>query len=60
VKRLLDRGVERGDLPAGLDHELLHDLLFGPVYYRLLLSGSSLDADLAQRIVDTVMRALVS
>lgn len=58
VRRLIDRGVERGDVRADIDHELVHDLLFGPVYYRLMLSGSSLDADLAERIVDTMMPAL--
>ncbi len=40
------------DLKPGIDYELVHDMLFGPVYYRLLLSGAPLDAELAQRIVE--------
>src|SRR5436190_966481 len=36
------------------DVALTHELLFGPVYYRLLLSGGKLDRGLAQRIVDAV------
>jgi AcrR family transcriptional regulator len=55
VKRLVAQGVERGDLRPGLDPELVHDLLFGPVYYRLLLSGAPLDDRLAERIVDAVL-----
>jgi AcrR family transcriptional regulator len=55
VRRLIDKGIERGDVRPGVDYELVHDLLFGPVYYRLLLSGSALDQDLAERIVDAVM-----
>jgi len=55
VRRLVDKGIRRGQFRPGIDYELVHDLLFGPVYYRLLLSGSSLDADLAERIVDAVM-----
>jgi AcrR family transcriptional regulator len=58
VRRLIDRGIERGDLKPGSDYELVHDLLFGPVYYRLLLSGSPLDKDLAERIVDSVLPGL--
>jgi AcrR family transcriptional regulator len=58
VRRLLDQGIARGDLRSDLDYELVHELLFGPVYYRLLLSGAPLDAALAQRIVDAVMPAL--
>jgi AcrR family transcriptional regulator len=55
LSRVLDRGVERGDVRADADHALVHDLLFGPIYYRLLLSGGSLDAELAARIVDAVL-----
>ena len=42
--RLLARGIERGDLRADTDVELAHELLFGPVYYRLLLSGAPLSS----------------
>jgi AcrR family transcriptional regulator len=55
VRRLVDRGIARGEVRPGIDYELVHDLLFGPVYYRLLLSGSSLDEQLAERIVDALM-----
>jgi AcrR family transcriptional regulator len=55
VRRLVDNGVERGELRPGIDYELIHDLLFGPVYYRLLLSGAPLDPNLAERIVDSLM-----
>ncbi|HVM56118.1 MAG TPA: TetR/AcrR family transcriptional regulator [Gaiellaceae bacterium] len=55
--RLLARGIERGDLRADTDVELAHELLFGPVYYRLLLSGAPLDDGLAGRVVDAVLAA---
>jgi AcrR family transcriptional regulator len=57
VKRLVDRGIARGDLRADTDYELANELLFGPVYYRLLLSGGALEDGLAERIVDAVLRA---
>jgi AcrR family transcriptional regulator len=58
VKRVIDRGIERGDLRPDVDSELAHELLFGPVYYRLLLSGAPLDKGLAGRIVDAVFPVL--
>ena len=58
VRRLIDRAVDRGELRAGLDVDLVHELLFGPVYYRLLLSGGRLDERLAGRIVDAVLPSL--
>lgn len=55
MRRLVERGIERGDLRADADVDLLHEALFGPVYYRLLLSGGVLDKGLATRIVDAVL-----
>src|SRR6266571_5013614 len=47
VRRLIERGIERRDLRPDADVELAHELLFGPVYYRLLLSGAPLEKRLA-------------
>jgi hypothetical protein len=57
VSRLVARGIARGDLRADTDDETAHELLIGPVYYRLLLSGHPLDHAFAERIVDAAMRA---
>ncbi len=54
LQRVLDRGVARGEVREDLDGEQVHELLFGPVYYRLFLSGSELDDDLARRVVDAI------
>jgi AcrR family transcriptional regulator len=58
VQRLLQRGIERGDIKADVNAGLTHEMLFGPIYYRLFLSGEPLDSGLAERIVDAVMPAL--
>ena len=55
VHRLVERGIARGDIRPDADVELAHELLFGPVYYRLLLSGAPLDDELAERVVDAVL-----
>jgi len=60
LRRLVERGTSRGDLRPGIDVELANELLFGPVYYRLLLSGAPLDAGLATRVVDAVYPALAT
>jgi AcrR family transcriptional regulator len=59
VRRVLDRGIARGVIREDVDEEQVHELLFGPVYYRLFLSGGELDVDLARRIVDAVYPNLV-
>jgi AcrR family transcriptional regulator len=55
VRMLLDRGIERGEVRPDVDIALVHELLFGPVNYRLLLTGGKLDGQLAERIVDAVL-----
>ena len=57
VERLVERGIARGDLRADTDPETAHELLIGPVYYRLLLTGQPLNRAFARRNVDVVMRA---
>jgi AcrR family transcriptional regulator len=57
VERLVERGIARGDLRPGTDPETAHELLIGPVYYRLLLTGQPLNGAFARRTVDAVMRA---
>jgi AcrR family transcriptional regulator len=55
VREVLDRAVARGDVRADLDVEIGPELLVGPVYYRLLVSGEPLDDGLAERIADSLL-----
>ncbi len=59
TRRVVDRGVARGELRPDIDIELAHELLFGPVYYRLLLSGGPLEGRFAEQIVDALMPGLL-
>ena len=53
---VLRRGVENGELRPDIDFELAADLLYGPIYYRLLVTRKPLKPSDAERIVDAVMR----
>lgn len=55
VRKIVQRGIARGELREDTDVDLLHELLFGPVYYRLFLSGGALDRRLPAKIVDAVL-----
>ena len=56
--RVLRQGSAQGDLPADIDHELIADLLYGPVHYRFLISAAPLGPELADRLVDAVVDRL--
>ena len=57
IRALIARGVERGDLRPDTDARLAHEMLIGPVMYRLLYSGQPLDDGLGARLADAVLRA---
>ncbi|GAC1534860.1 MAG: TetR/AcrR family transcriptional regulator [Acidimicrobiales bacterium] len=58
VSAIVDAAAARGDLPPGADVEFAADVLLGPVYYRLLVSGDPVGPDLAPALVDLVVRTL--
>jgi AcrR family transcriptional regulator len=52
---VIKRGIARGDLRPDTDVRLIHELLIGPIFYRLLFSGAPLDRNLGRRIVDAIL-----
>lgn len=60
VTTLVERGISRGELRKDLDPELVTDLLLGPIYYRLFLSGAPLDDDFGKRLIRTLMPAFTT
>jgi AcrR family transcriptional regulator len=59
VRVALDRAVERGELPAGVDLELVQDLLIGPLFYRTLMSGEPSSDDLIAEVVAIVLAGVL-
>ena len=60
ARPILVRAIESGDLPATTDVELALDLLYGPLYHRLLHGHAPLDERFARDLVDTVLAGLAS
>jgi AcrR family transcriptional regulator len=56
LRDVLRRGVERGDLRHDLDVELALDVLGGPLFYRLLVTGGPIDEQLAEGVTDVILR----
>ena len=56
LRTVLDRGVARGGLRADLDVELALDVLGGALFYRLLVTGGPIDADLAEGVAELILR----
>jgi AcrR family transcriptional regulator len=54
-RAMIDRALDRGEISADADPEVVLDLFFGPAYHRLLQSHLPLSDRFAQAVVDTVV-----
>ena len=52
----LRRGIDRGELPAGSDLDLVLDSLYGPIYMRFLIRHGKLDESFADEICALVLK----
>jgi AcrR family transcriptional regulator len=51
---IVERAVQRGELPPDVDPILVVETVVAPLWLRLLLTGEPIDTDVAERIVDLV------
>ena len=61
MRKILRRGVERAELPPDTDLELVIDMLAGPVIYRVLVDGGTLDgvAGRLEPLIDAVLHGVM-
>lgn len=60
VKAIIQRGIESGEFASDLDPDLATDILYGPIYYRLLVGHLPLDQQFAKELPQWTMKALKS
>lgn len=58
LKEVFRRAQARGELPGDVDAALAADLLFAPLYHRLLVTGEPVTVRVADRLCDLVLKAL--
>jgi len=58
ARSLIERGKQAGEIDKTLDTELAIDLIYGPIYYRLLIGHQPLDDAFISALPARVMAAL--
>jgi AcrR family transcriptional regulator len=58
VRAILARAVERGEIPAATKTEVAIDLLYGPLYHRLLHGHAPLDDQFVEDVVDMALAGI--
>lgn len=57
-RRIVERALERGELPRGTDPRLVVEAVAGPVYFRAFVTGDTADDAYIERVVDLVLGAM--
>jgi AcrR family transcriptional regulator len=57
---VFERARERGELATGVDIEIALDVVYGPLWHRLLQGHAPLNDRFAKQLVDTVLRGLLA
>jgi AcrR family transcriptional regulator len=60
AKLALDRNRKRGELRDDIDLDLVLDLIYGPLYYRLLLGHGPLSQDYAETMAELALEGLLA
>ena len=58
TKELLTRALERGEILADTNFDVALDLLYGPIYHRLLHGHAPLSERFAEQVIDGVLAAI--
>lgn len=57
-RTILNRAVAAGELRANADLDVALDLIYAPLYFRLLIGHGALDGDFTDAILDTALKGL--
>ncbi|SHK12547.1 transcriptional regulator, TetR family [Anaerocolumna jejuensis DSM 15929] len=57
-QHILERGMQRGELKNDLDMELSIDLIFAPLFYRLLITGKTVDSAFVKSLISHTLTGM--
>jgi len=56
--RVIERAITKGEIQYTTNLDIIADMFYGPVYYRLLIQKKIVDATFIDTLVDQVMKSL--
>jgi AcrR family transcriptional regulator len=60
AREILELGIERGELREDIDLEVAVDVLYGPIYYRMLVGHAPLDNGFTDALADHIFAGLAA
>lgn len=58
AKWILDRAIAQGEIQSTIDLDVVSDMLYAPVYYRILIYKKKVDSKFIDTLVDQVMKGI--
>lgn len=58
AKGLMERGIERGEWKEGANLDLYVDLIYGPIFYRLLMLGDQPDEPYVRELIERAFQGM--
>jgi hypothetical protein len=58
TRTIIERAIERHELAADIDHQLVLELLIAPLHLRALLIRQPIDEGWIERMVDALLRGI--
>jgi AcrR family transcriptional regulator len=60
TRTIIERAIDRHELPVGTDHQLALELLVAPLHFRALLLRQPIDEAWIERMVDALLRGVAA
>lgn len=57
-RALLQRAIEAGEIRSDIPVELVLDLIYGPIFYRLAMGHAPIDPDFVTRLLDQLLQGI--
>jgi AcrR family transcriptional regulator len=59
ARTLLERAIDRGDLPPDIDIDLMMDVWAGAIFYRSQITGDPIEPDMPRKLVDLLLSGAI-
>ncbi|MBD2772739.1 TetR/AcrR family transcriptional regulator [Iningainema tapete] len=59
ARAVIEKGIQSGEFDPNLDAELAMDILYGPIYYRLLIAHLPLNEEFALSLLERALRCFL-
>ena len=58
AKMILERAIAQGEIQSTINIDVASDMLYGPIYFRILIYKKKVDAEFIDTLVDQVMKGI--